>query len=101
MATTTGKTTTGAKTRKPPRPATGRCGLTMRINGQRYEIRPLPAEFGQMKAFRLTKVDGTFHDVSHQVYGCECTCGDWIFRRDGIDEQGCKHIRASKACGLL
>ena len=87
--------------RKAPRPATGRCGLTLRINGTSYKVRPLPADFGGLKAWRLTKADGTFHDVSRDVYGLSCTCADYVWRRDGIDPAGCKHTRSMKALGLL
>jgi hypothetical protein len=73
-----------ATARKTSEPA-GRCGLTLRINGQSYKVRPLPTDFGGIKAFRLTKADGTFHDVSQDVYGVSCTCGDQAWRREGID----------------
>jgi hypothetical protein len=91
-----------APARKAPKPATGRAGLTLRINGQNYKVVPIrDQDFGAIRAFRLTKPDGEFHDVSHQVYGHDCSCGDFVFRRDGIDESGCKHIKAAVAVGLL
>jgi hypothetical protein len=95
-----------ARTKTAPRkvikPVTGRCGLTIRINGERYKVAPIRDEcFGTIRAFRFTKPDGDFHDVSHQVYGHDCSCGDFVFRRDGIDESGCKHIKAAVAVGLL
>jgi hypothetical protein len=90
-----------ATTRKATKTTTGRCGLTLTINGQRYKVRPLPADFGGLKAYRLTKSDGDFHDVSRDVYGLSCTCGDFVWRRDGIDPEGCKHTRSCKALGLL
>jgi hypothetical protein len=92
---------TSTLTRTPPKPATGRCSLALRINGVKYLVKPLPVDFGGLKAFRLTKPDGEFHDILRDVHGPSCTCGDFVFRRDGIDEAGCKHIRASRACGLL
>ena len=74
----------------------------LRINGRCYRVRPIrPEGFGVHRAFRLTKDDGTAYDVSHQIQGTECTCGDFVFRRDGLDEGGCKHIKAARACGLL
>ncbi len=93
MVTATKKTT--------PKPCTGRCGLTLRIDGTAYRVRPLPADFGGTRAFRLTKAGGEAHDVSRGLHGDECTCGDFVFRRDGIDPKGCKHIRAARALGLL
>jgi hypothetical protein len=95
-------TTRATKTSKPaPKPATGRCGLTLRINGQSYRVRKLDAEFGRVRAFRLTKPDGDFHDVIDGIYGAECSCADFIWRRDGLDPKGCKHIRAARATGLI
>jgi SWIM zinc finger len=91
-----------APTPKPtPKPATGKCGLTLRINGVPYKVRKLDAEFGRVRAFRLTKTDGQFHDVIDGLYGPSCSCGDFVFRRDGIDPRGCKHILAARAVGLL
>jgi hypothetical protein len=88
--------------RKAPAPASGRCSLRLSINGVSYRVRPIrPEAFGGIRAFRLTKGDGATHDVSLDVHGAACTCGDWTFRREGIDPTGCKHIRAAKACGLL
>jgi hypothetical protein len=86
---------------KAPAPVTGRCSLRLRINGTTYAVRPIPAGFAATRAFRLTKPGGETHDVSQLVYGHECTCGDFVFRRDGIDPGGCKHVKAAVACGLL
>jgi hypothetical protein len=94
-------TSTKKTSKSDPKAPTGLCGLTLRINSEPYKVRPLPAEFGGLKAFRLTKTDGTFHDVSRGAYGMECTSGDFVWRRDGIDPEGCKHIRSVRACGLL
>jgi hypothetical protein len=95
------RTATMTATKPAPKPATGRCSLTLRINGVPYRVKPLPIDFGGLKAYRLTKPDGSFHDVSRDVHGLQCTCGDFVFRRDGIDREGCKHARATRACGLL
>jgi hypothetical protein len=54
-----------------------------------------------LKAFRLTKDNGDFYDVSRDVYGLACTCGDFVWRREGIDPAGCKQTRNMKALGLL
>jgi hypothetical protein len=93
--------TTSSTTRKAPKPATGVCSLTLKINGVPYRVRKLDPEFGQHRAFRLTKPDGEFHDVLDGIYGPECSCGDFIWRRDGIDPTGCRHIKAARATGLL
>jgi len=94
-------TMTSKPRKTTPKSSTGRCGLTLRINGESYRVRPLPADFGGIKAFRLTRADGTFHDVNRDVFGVGCTCGDHVWRREGIDPAGCKHARAARALGLL
>ncbi len=30
-----------------------------------------------------------------------CDCPDYIFRRDGLDPSGCKHIKALVGSGLI
>lgn len=88
--------------RQTAHPTHGTCGLTLLVNGTSYRVRPIPAEvFAAQKAFRLTKPDGTAYDVSLTLYGPECDCPDFIFNRDGIDPAGCKHIKATLACGLF
>ena len=101
MATTTRTKTSKATTGKAPQPDSGRCGLALRINGEPYRVRPLPTDFGGIKAFRLTRSDGEYHDIDRHVHVCECICGDFVFRREGLDPAGCKHVRACQACGLL
>src|SRR5688572_32441367 len=85
------------------RPAHGTARLTLTINGQSYTIRPIPSDaFGAVgRAFRLRKSDGTTYDVAETVHGPTCDCGDFTFRRDGIDPAGCKHIRALSVFTLL
>lgn len=53
------------------------------------------------KAYRLLKGDGTLYDVIQTAFGPECDCPDFIFRRDGLDPAGCKHVRALVDCGLI
>ena len=53
------------------------------------------------RSFRLTKGDGTMYDVAQTSYGPQCDCPDYIFRRDGLDPSGCKHIRALIGSGLI
>lgn len=95
---------TETKTRKPRtiRPAHGVARLTLTINGTSYSVRPTaPDPSAASRAFRLRKADGECYDVAMTAHGPECSCPDWIFSRDGIDPNGCKHIRAAAACGLL
>jgi hypothetical protein len=101
MTTTRNRTKTSKPAPKAPAPVSGRCSLTLKINGVPYRVRKLDPEFGRHRAFRLTKRDGDFHDVIDGLYGAECTCGDFVFRRDGLDPTGCKHVKACRACGLI
>ena len=48
-----------------------------------------------------TTTKGITYDVAASCYGPTCECGDWVWRRDGLDPTGCKHIAALRAVGLL
>ncbi len=87
---------------KPARPAHGICRLTLTIGTTTYKVRPLqPDRAVALQAFRLRKPDGTVYHVARHDHGAECDCPDFIFHRDGIDPDGCKHVKALTACGLL
>ena len=69
--------------------------LELTIGRTSYAIEPLPeAPVAGGRAFRLTKGDGTTYDVAQTAYGPECDCPDYVFRRDGLDPEGCKHVKA-------
>src|SRR5215469_16247579 len=88
--------------RRVIRPARADCRLTIAINGNDYRVHPIPSEaYCALKAYRLKKPDGTAYDVAQTVDGLTCDCRDFIFHRDGIDPEGCKHVKAMVACGLL
>ena len=53
------------------------------------------------RAFRLLKADGTVYDVVQTRHGAECDCPDFLFRRDGLDPEGCKHVRALVSVGMI
>src|SRR4051794_25992497 len=90
------------KTRTQRKAAHGTCRLTLTINGTRYSVRPILADSSvALKAFRLRKDAGTVYNVTKTAYGNQCECGDFLFRREGLDPQGCKHVKALVACGLL
>ena len=58
----------------------------MAINGVDYRVEPNAAEaYAVMKAYRLSKADGTAYDVAWTDHGLTCDCPDFIFRRDGLD----------------
>jgi hypothetical protein len=76
--------------------------LVLTINGTNYSVRPVLADSSiALKAFRLRKEDGTIYDVALTAHGLECDCPNFLFRRDGLDPSGCKHVKALVACGLL
>ncbi len=76
--------------------------LLLTIDQTLYAVRPLPAASASAeRAFLLQKLDGTSYSVENTLGGAHCDCPDFIFRRDGIDPQGCKHIRALVAQGLV
>jgi hypothetical protein len=82
-----------------PQPASQ---LLLVINQAVYRVRPIrDAAPDTLKAFRLNKPDGTLYDVAQTRFGAECDCPDFIFRRDGLDASGCKHVKALVAQGLL
>jgi hypothetical protein len=83
-------------------PAHGMCRLTLTINGTEYGVKPIPCDPpAAIKAFRLRKANGTAYDVAQTTHGLVCDCPDFVFHRDGIDEAGCKHIKALVALGML
>jgi hypothetical protein len=76
------------------------------INQTLYRVRPVRREppgrdADEVRAFRLNKPDGTLYDVAQTRYGPRCDCPDFVFRRDGIDPTGCKHVKALVAEGLI
>jgi hypothetical protein len=76
--------------------------LTLAINGTTYNVRPnRGASELVSKAFRLRKADGTIYDVAATAHGVACDCPDYLFNRQDKDVNGCKHVKAMKACGLL
>lgn len=73
------------------------------INGTRYalDIIGYRQEFGPdvIDGYRLTKEDGTAHDVCLVAGRHECTCGDYDFRRAAQQDEElceCKHISACR-----
>lgn len=76
--------------------------LVLEIAETRYAFRPVacPEAIG-CAAFRLVKDDGTIYDLVQTEYGPQCDCPDFVFRRDGLDPNGCKHIQALVAAGMM
>jgi hypothetical protein len=88
----------------PSRPASRTLSthLILRIDRTLYAVHTLACDpLVAIKAFRLNKLDGTLYDIAQTEYGPQCDCPDFIFRRDGIDPAGCKHVKALVAEGLI
>lgn len=94
---------TSTTLRSRPRPAPARpTRLTLTIGAISYAVRPVGCHPDlARRAFRLAKDDGTLYDVAQTPHGPACDCPDFLFRRDGIDPEGCKHVRALVAHGLI
>lgn len=76
--------------------------IDLTIDRTTYAIQPLrEAPCPGSRAFRLVKRDGTIYDVASTSHGPVCDCPDYIFRRDGLDPSGCKHIKALVGSGLI
>ena len=76
--------------------------LFLSIHRNIYRVHPLECDPGiAVRAFRLNKPDGTLYDVAQTRYGPQCDCPDFVYRRDGLDPSGCKHVKALIAQGLI
>jgi hypothetical protein len=72
------------------------------IDRTAYVLLPLSRAVDQSpRAYRLVKSDGAVYDLSETSYGPACDCPDYIYRRDGLDPSGCKHIKALVRHGLM
>jgi hypothetical protein len=88
--------------RKPARPTHGVCRLALHNNSTAYNVRPLPCDpEAASKVYRLHKAEGTAYNVAATPHGLTCDCPDFTFHRDGRDPEGCKHIKAMVAVGLM
>ena len=92
-----------SRPRRPRAPVGPRSShLYLMIRRTLYAVSPLACDPTiAAKAFRLNKPDGTLYDVGQTVHGHRCDCPDFIFRRDGLDPSGCKHVKALVRQGLL
>lgn len=52
-------------------------------------------------SIRLHGHDGRTFDIGWADGYWFCDCHDFLSRRENRDPEGCKHIRAVKACGLV
>jgi predicted nucleic acid-binding Zn finger protein len=78
------------------------CRLSLSIGNERYGLSRLDrAGEATLEAWRLVKGDGTTYDCTLSEGGPSCDCPDFIWRREGVSPDGCKHIRGLEAVGLL
>lgn len=97
-----------APARSHPEPAPqDTCTIpTFKINGVRYHLCGIARQPGDeaTRIYLVSTSDGDpehRHHVCETPWGCTCDCGDFCFRRDGIDPAGCKHIKALARLGFL
>jgi hypothetical protein len=84
------------------KPVRNVCRLTLWVNGTSYQVLPLqPSPDVAQKAYRLQKPGGQAYDVAVTPHGRQCSCPDFIYRREWKDARGCKHCRALAACGMI
>lgn len=91
---------------EPPAPDADKplvVAMAIGINGTHYSVSPLAPSPDAVKAFRFVKIDGDgrAYDVEELEGGARCDCADFVFRREGLDTLGCKHVRAAWMCGLI
>jgi hypothetical protein len=83
-------------------PRTHPSRLVLTIDQTTYVLVALPRALDpSRRAYRLIKADGAVYDLSETRYGPSCDCPDYIFRRDGLDPDGCKHVKALVRHGLI
>jgi hypothetical protein len=80
--------------RRTDRPA-GSPRMFLTIRDRLYEMRQVACDpHVGSRAFRLLSDSGDLYHVVQHDHGPTCDCPDFIFRRDGLDPDGCKHVRA-------
>lgn len=75
-------------------------GLYLAIGDRFYRVQPLKAVRPVLRAWKLTKGDGTAYELHADHHGISCTCGDFTFRHQN-DGQLCKHARELVKATLL
>ena len=91
--------------------ATGEVELILRITLERLKGKSLVTEYSvtdlcpdpavAFPAYRLTKTDlSESYDIAKFPSGLECTCRDYIHRRQNL-RSGCKHCKSALAVRLF
>jgi hypothetical protein len=86
-------------------------GLILRIEGRDYHVSYLePGQTLDLEYRRPGALDPTCYSLGIDpdndptdvcAGGASCTCPDFARRHAGTGSEGCKHIRAARAVGLL
>src|SRR5258708_7210793 len=76
--------------------------LILAIEATLYTVQPSACDpTVASRVSRLMKSDGSSYNVAETSHGPRCDCPDFIYRRDGLDPTGCKHIQALVHHGLI
>lgn len=77
--------------------------LALAIGSNGYWIQPIDESpiADARRAFELRKHDGASYHVVECSGGPQCSCPDFVFRRDGLDPSGCKHIKALRVFRMI
>lgn len=89
---------------RPQRPANRRRAthLILTIDEAVYAVHPSVCDPSAAdRVIRLLKANGSSYNVAQTEHGPRCDCPDFVFRRDGLDPMGCKHIQALVQHGLI
>lgn len=85
-----------------PKRVKGSARLLIRISGRLYGLTRIDRRpSAVLEGWRLTKPDGTTYDCGRTRHGYSCDCPDYVFRREDLEPDGCKHCKALVAVGLL
>ncbi len=77
---------------------------SLTIRDVEYHVQRLqPLDPDVTHAYRLTKQagNGDVYDVHHDQHGAHCTCPDFVYKREGLDPSGCKHVKALRAWQMI
>jgi hypothetical protein len=73
--------------------------FVVRIKDRAYSVQPIHTP--EVRLYSLTKSDGRTYHVHEDEHGIACDCPDYVWKREGLDPQGCKHVRALVGAGCF
>ena len=77
---------------------------TLSLSGSDYNVELLYPDSNFDKGYRLTKIGAkktTTYDVLQADGQIVCGCADFMYRHEGADSEGCKHIRGLVDLGMF